>query len=72
MSINHLEKQLDEYNSRLIKLGKIINYVPTTILKTYFFKKMLRIKDTRDNIFITLREETRKKYPERFIRSNNA
>ena len=60
MKIKELEKQLDEYNARLLKINKIVQSIPIMKIKMYFLKKMLRVKDTRDNIFITLREETRK------------
>ena len=68
MNIEDQEKELDRLNQKIIKLGNIIKKIPFRRIQNYLMgKKLLPLMNLRDECFRNLRDETKKKYPERFI-----
>ena len=67
LTIEEREKQLDLMNLKILRLNKILNKIPFTFLKIFYFKRKIKTKmDERDIFWKELRTDTRKKYPERF------
>jgi len=66
MSIEEQEELLDLMNHTIIRRSKIIDKIPIQFIKIYFVKRLTKYIQKRDDVFRHLREDTRKKYPERF------
>ena len=66
INVEEGEKYLDSLNNEIIKKGKRINKIPITFIKNYFWIRLTKLQEKRNEHFRQLREATREKYPERF------
>ncbi len=66
-----LELKLTQLNNKIILYDKLIKRIRPNFIQLYFYKRLGRIIEQRNKNFKLLRELMRKKYPEKFIRSNN-
>ena len=66
-----LELNLTQLNSKIIFYNKAYQWVKFGFLKKIVGKHLQNVTILRNSCFKELRELLRKKYPEKFIRSNN-
>lgn len=70
MNIEDQELLLKRLNEKIVKTNNRIQKLPFSFLRDYAYKKYMKLITYRDEVFRNLRDETRKKYPERFIGSD--
>ena len=66
MNVEEGERLLDYMNQEIIHKSRLINYIPFKFIQNYFWRRLTKLMEKRNQVFIELREATRKKYPERF------
>ena len=69
--IEQLTMKLDKMNRQIIKIDKRIKRIPFAFLRNYFYKKYLKVMALRDEIFRELRDETKKRFPEKIMGAHN-
>jgi len=70
MNLEDQQKAIDKLNASIINLDKYYKTIPFQFLKNYVLKKILKARAVRDEAWRNLRDETRKKYPERYSTDN--
>ena len=66
MNVERGEKYLDFLNNQIIIKSKRINKIPFLFIRNYFYIRLTKLQEKRNEHFRQLREATREKYPERF------
>ena len=66
MNVERGERYLDFLNNEIIKKSNRINKIPFTFIQNYFWIRLNKLLEKRNEHFKVLREATREKYPERF------
>lgn len=66
MSIEENEALLELLNHQLIVKSGRIGKIPFMFIRNFFWVRLTKLQQKRNQVFRELREQTREKYPERF------
>ena len=66
INVEEGEELLDSLNHQIIVKSKRINKIPFLFIRNYFWIRLTKLQERRNQHFRELREATREKYPERF------